>query len=73
MNEYELSKLFDRFDGAVNLSDFSEEELIALRDSMRGEDSSEDMTDSERARLFKQDYFDYYDDVKDHTRGREDW
>lgn len=22
---------------------------------------------------FKRKYFDYYDDVKDHTKGREDW
>lgn len=22
---------------------------------------------------FKRKYFDYYDDVKDHTKGKEDW
>ena len=22
---------------------------------------------------FKQKYFDYYDDIKDYTRGKEDW
>ncbi|MBR7160597.1 MAG: hypothetical protein IKD20_06135 [Clostridia bacterium] len=71
MNEYELSKLFDRFDGAVNLSDFSEEELLALRDSMRGEE--EELTDNQKLLNFKEDYFAYYDDVKDHTKGREDW
>ncbi len=26
-----------------------------------------------QTKKFKQDYFDFYDDVKDHTKGREDW
>ena len=25
------------------------------------------------AKKFKQQYFDYYDDIKDYTKGREDW
>lgn len=28
---------------------------------------------SASAKQFKDKYFDYYDDVKDYTRGREDW
>ena len=71
MNEYELSKLFDRFDGAVNLSDFSEEELLALRDSMRGEE--EELTDNQKLLNFKEDYFAYYDDVKDKSLKKQDW
>lgn len=26
-----------------------------------------------KAADFKRKYFDYYDDVKDHTKGKEDW
>ncbi len=28
---------------------------------------------AEDTKRFKQKYFDYYDDVKDYTKGKEDW
>lgn len=30
-------------------------------------------TAKSKAADFKRKYFDYYDDVKDHTKGKEDW
>ena len=44
-----------------SVSDFTVEELRAMKPSTNGYDK------------YKQNYFDYYDDVKDRTLKRQDW
>ena len=60
MNEREMFKLAETME-EFSVSDFTVEELIALRQQKGGYDS------------YKQNYFDYYDDVKDKTLKRQDW
>ncbi len=44
--------------------------LPALGDK---KEANKKATTKKNAADFKRRYFDYYDDVKDHTKGREDW
>lgn len=60
MNERELMKLAESLD-EFSVSDFTVEDLRALK----GVDKSYSK--------YKQNYFDYYDDVKDKTLKRQDW
>ena len=60
MNEREMFKLAETME-EFSVSDFTVEELIALRQQTGGYDK------------YKQNYFDYYDDVKDKTLKRQDW
>ena len=60
MNEREMFKLAETME-EFSVSDFTVEELIALRQQKSGYDK------------YKQNYFDYYDDVKDKTLKRQDW
>ena len=57
MNERELMKLAESME-EFSISDFTVEELQKL--------SGKDDT-------FKEKYFEYYDDVKDRTRKKQDW
>lgn len=57
MNERDLMKLAESME-EFSISDFTVEELQKLK----GENSN-----------FKDKYFDYYDDVKDRTRKKQDW
>lgn len=62
MNEYELLKLSEKFDEAVNLYDFTPEELQQI------------IAEKQLAtRTFKEKYFEFYDDVKSSSKKREDW
>ena len=60
MNEREMMKLAETME-EFSVSDFTVEELRAMKPSVNGYDR------------YKQNYFDYYDDVKDRTLKRQDW
>jgi hypothetical protein len=60
MNEREMMKLAESME-EFSASDFTVEELRAMKET--------DKTYSK----YKQNYFDYYDDVKDKTLKRQDW
>lgn len=62
MNDYELMKLSEQEEEAVNLYDFTPEQIEALS-KMK----------SEALKTFKQKYFEYYDDVKDSSLKKQDW
>lgn len=62
MNEYELMKLSELLDEAVNLYDFTPEEIQQLIKSKQLD-----------AKNFKEKYFEFYDDVKSESKKREDW
>lgn len=62
MNNYELMKLSEMEDEAINLYDFTPEQIEALK-TMK----------IEALKQFKQKYFDFYDDVKDSTLKKQDW
>ncbi len=57
-----LMSVFEDFEGEVSMSDFTVEEL-------------EEMTgySPKTTAKFKQEYFDYYDDIKSHTLKKQDW
>ena len=57
MNERELMKLAETWD-EFSVSDYTVEELERM---------------SNKSPNFKEKYFDYYDDVKDRTRKKQDW
>lgn len=57
MNEREMMKLAESME-EFSISDFTVEEL----EKMRGGGAN-----------FKDKYFDYYDDIKDRTRKKQDW
>lgn len=61
MSERDLYKLFSEFDGEVDLSDFSVEEL----EQMLGKDGLKSS--------YKEKYFSYYDDVKSPSLKKQDW
>ncbi len=62
MTEYELMKLSEEFDEAVNYYDFTAEEIaeMARKKGMEIE-------------KFKEKYFDYYDDIKHNLKKKQDW
>lgn len=62
MSERDLYKLFSQYDGEVDLSDFSVEELEMLLQKEKKELSS-----------YKEKYFSYYDDVKSKSLKKQDW
>ncbi len=67
MSEYDLMKLFSQFDGEVNESDFTPEELMEYLTYREGEETP--MTLAQ----WKQAYFEKYDDVKDKSLKKQDW
>ncbi len=60
MNEREMMKLAESME-EFSVSDFTVEELRAMKPTGSSYDR------------YKQNYFDYYDDVKDKTLKRQDW
>ena len=60
MSERDLYKLFSEFDGEVNLSDFSVEELSEMLGKNQNENN-------------KEKYYSYYDDVKSPSLKKQDW
>ena len=63
MNKLDLLKFFSQYDGEVNEGDFTVDEL---REKVGG-------NQSKTQKQISDEYFAYYDDVKDRTRGHEDW
>lgn len=63
MNKLDLLKFFSEFDGEVSEGDFTVEEL---REAVSGKTNK---TQKE----IQDEYFEFYDDVKDRVRGHEDW
>lgn len=63
MNKLDLLKFFSEYEGEVNEGDFTVDELLVATS-----------TDKEQTKKeFEEEYFSYYDDVKDRVRGHEDW
>ena len=66
MTEYDLMKLFSRFEEA-ELADFTPEELEEYLAYARSEEKPLSPTE------WKAQYFSYYDDVKDKSLKKQDW
>lgn len=62
MTENDLLKLSEYFDEKVTLSDFTMEELEEMISDLKLEKD-----------VFKQKYFDFYDDVKHSSLKKQDW
>ena len=61
MNDYELMRISENFDEAVDLGQYSAQQI-------------EEMARGKQKKQFKQNYFDFYDDVKSHTlQNKQDW
>ena len=63
MSKLDLLKFFDSFDGEVSEADFTVEDLKELTGAKT----------TQTQKQIADEYFEFYDDVKDHTRGHEDW
>ena len=62
MNEKELLKLSEIYDEAINLYEYTPEEIQEIIKSKQKDCKS-----------FKDKYFDYYDDIKTSSKKHEDW
>lgn len=61
MNDYELMRASENCDEAIELNQFTPEQISQ-------------MAKQKSKSNFKQNYFDFYDDVKSHTLGtKQDW
>ncbi len=60
MNEREMMKLAEQLE-EFSISDYTVEELENLSPNCKSKNS------------YKEKYFDYYDDIKDRTRKKQDW
>lgn len=67
MSKLELLKFLETYEGEVELSDFTPEELETFLEQMQQENVP--LTIEE----FKKRYFEFYDDVKDKSLKRQDW
>ncbi len=67
MSKLDLLKFLESYEGEVEISDFTPEELQDMIDQMN--DEGKPMTVEE----FKRKYFEYHDDVKDPTLKKQDW
>ena len=67
-SELDFLKFLEQYGEEVELADFTPEELEEMMRSME-EQGEKPMSMEE----FKEKYFDYYDDVKDKTRKKQDW
>jgi hypothetical protein len=63
MSKLDLLKFFSQYEGEVSEGDFSVAELREIVGEER-EKTQKEIAD---------EYFSYYDDVKDRVRGHEDW
>ena len=68
MSKLELLKLLQTYGEETELSDFTPEELQDLLSRMEN-DGELPLTKE----AFKEKYFEYYDDVKDKSRRKQDW
>lgn len=67
MSQYELMKLFEKFDSEISEADFTPDELEAYLHDMETE--SKPLSPAE----WKANYFSFYDDVKDKSLKKQDW
>ena len=67
MSQYDLMKLFAKYDGEISEGDFTPEELEEYLAYARGEEQP--LSPAE----WKRQYFAYYDDVKDKSLKKQDW
>ena len=63
MSKLDLLNFFSQYEGEVSEGDFTVSELVEIVGGERAKTQKE-ITD---------EYFSYYDDVKDRVRGHEDW
>ncbi len=63
MSKLDLLKFFSQYEGEVSEGDFTVSELTEFV----GEDREKTQKE------ITEEYFSYYDDVKDRVRGHEDW
>ena len=68
MSKLELLKFLESFEGEVEISDFTPEELKELIEKMSDE-GGRPLTKEE----LKKRYFEFYDDVKDKSLKKQDW
>lgn len=61
MSESDLFKFFSQYDGEAGLSDFTPQELETL------------LREEGVKKSFKEQYFEYYDDVKSKSLKKQDW
>ena len=69
MSQLDLLKLLQAYGEETDLADFTPEELQEMLDRL--ENDGEDLPPTKEA--FKEKYFEFYDDVKDKTRKKQDW
>ena len=68
MSQYDLMKLFEQYDSEITEGDFSPEELAEYLRYAAGEEGK-----PLSPREWKERYFEFYDDVKDKSRKKQDW
>nr|MBR6777830.1 hypothetical protein [Clostridia bacterium] len=69
MSELDILKLLQACGEETELGDFTPDELRELLDRMLAEGEEVPMTPAD----FKENYFSYYDDVKDKSLKKQDW
>jgi hypothetical protein len=69
MSKLDLLKFLESYDGDTEIADFTPEELQDLIEQMKNGDEPLPLTKE----AFKEKYYEYYDDVKDPTRKKQDW
>ena len=67
VSQYDLMKLFEQYDGEISMSDFTPEELEEYLRYADGQDRP--LSPKE----WKEQYFGYYDDIKDKSLKKQDW
>ena len=69
MSQLDLLKLLQAYGEETDLADFTPEELQEMLDRLEQDGDDLPMTKEQ----FKEKYFEFYDDVKDKTRRKQDW
>ena len=67
MSQYDLMKLFEQYDSEITEGDFTPEELEEYLRYAAG--AGEPLSPRE----WKDRYFEFYDDIKDKSRKKQDW
>ena len=69
MSQLDLLKLLQAYGEETDLADFTPEELQEMLDRLQNDGEELPLTKEG----FKEKYFEFYDDVKDKTRKKQDW
>ena len=69
MSQLDLLKLLQAYGEETDLADFTPEELQEVIDRLQNDGEELPLTKE----AFKEKYFEFYDDVKDKTRKKQDW